>query len=459
MRVLAVNNKGQLTYCSVPEDKRGTGRCNHLDHIRLGESEEDFIKRVEENLVLKSFKEEVQEYHGALVPYRMSEEEKASLTEIKGKKQLKDEDNEGGYIHLEEPLWNDADKNYYAKISKNTLKKINSVLSGDMSVITDLDDSVVKYRIGQIFTKEAAEKVKSIFGDKVVFDSGVKALNIAAKKAHDFEATSDIYVVPYYLRQNPPGGEGEHSLNTLYNYLIYNRKNTDKQQMAYESLLDNRTSRAPIKLKGGYAMDSLSDMFKGKSGLMRGYMSGRKIAYSGRGVIEPDIHTEYGTMRIPCSIAADILRPTLEDMMVQEGKTKKEIDAFLDSFKVEQSEIPEADREELARLISASDRRIIVNRQPSLHAASLLSFKAAISPDATIKMNPLNCEGYGADFDGDTVTIYALNDIRISDISKDAIGAESISGTRRPRALNENINRPQKEALWGLYNILTKRSK
>lgn len=459
MRVLAVNNKGQLTYCTVPEDKRGTGRCNHLDHMGANETEEEFIRRVEESGVARSFKEEVKEYSGALVPYRMSDEEKAGLVEIKGKKQLKDEDNEGGYIHLDEPLWNDADKNYYSRISKNPLKKINSVISGDMSIVTYLDPSVTKYRIGQIFGKEAAEKVKALLGDKIEFDSGVRALNKAAKEAYGFEATSDVYVVPYYLRQDPPGGEGEHSLNTLYNYLIYNRKNPDKQQMAYESLLDNRNSRAPKTVPGGYTMDSLSDMFKGKSGLMRGYMSGRKIAYSGRGVIEPDISTEYGTMRIPCYIAADILRPSLEDVMIQEGRNKQEIDSFLGSFKVEQSRIPEADRQELDRLVQKTGRRIIANRQPSLHAASLLSFRAAISPDTSIKMNPLNCEGYGADFDGDTLTLYALNDIRVSELAGKEIGAESSSGTRRPRAQNENINRPQKEALWGLYNILTKRSK
>lgn len=116
MKILAVNINGDVTYCTASPEMRGMGRCNHIEHQADGETTQDFILRIEcsKTKIQDDFNDETQDasfipYKGAdieTLPYRMSEDEKEDLIKIENRMQL-DQNIEGGYMELNEPLWND----------------------------------------------------------------------------------------------------------------------------------------------------------------------------------------------------------------------------------------------------------------------------------------------------------------------------------------------------------------
>lgn len=451
MKVLALNNKGGLSYCTVAPELRGQGRCNHLEHQEENESVEDFVERIKQEDKYENYKREIIDTEVEIKSYRMSEEEKASLVKIEGRKQLEDKDNQGGYIDLPEPLWNDTDKNEFSNISGLSVQEINKILNGEKFIVLEASESS-KYKEGQVVDKK---KLKDEDYETAEFGQGVVSLNKFAEK-FNYKATQSVYVLPYSMRQDPPGDSGKNPLNTLYNFLIYNRKNPDKQQKAYESLLNNRNSDNPITQRGGYAIDSLVDELRGKSGIMRGYMSGRDILNSGRAVLSLDADMEYGYAKLPPYIACKIYKDSIIDKLQQNGMSKEDIDKFVDKFRDEQSSIAKEDVEELNKVVKSLGLRCILNRQPTLHEASLISFKPLVSDTATIKVSPVNFEGYNADQDGDTMTVYAINDVHISK-QAESFSANSSSATNLPRHQETTIVRPSKEAMWGLMNILARR--
>lgn len=453
-KVLAVTKDGRVTYCICPPEQRGIGRCNHIEHQRDGETEEEFINR--SNDICADYSSKAPSGDIALSLYRMTDEEKSELVEIKGRKQLADPKiDKGGYISLPTPLWNDADKKAFAELSGVSLSNINSILYQKLYIVQEETEDGA-WKKGSFIRKKQLNSILDKYPD-IKVETGVRALNKYAKEKCDFEATTDVFVLPYYMRQDPPEGEGKHPLNSLYNYLIIRRKDPNNQQLAYERLLDNKNSVNPMKSRMGYAIQSLSDEFNGKRGVMRAHMSGRRIAYSGRAVITPDIHMEYGEAAIPASMAARIFKPTIEDRLKQEGFTDKEIELWFKKFDKPTPNIDKKDMQELSLIVRESGVKVILNRQPSLHRSSLLAFKPRISKDATIKVNPMNCPGYNADFDGDEMSCYAINDLRI--VAKTSnIDASSEAGTRLSRHKDTNIIMPTKESLFGLLNILSNRS-
>ena len=341
------------------------------------------------------------------------------------------------------------DKKYFAQLSGIPVTKINGILKGENYLVTDEGSG---YKVGTILRRKKDDKET----DWSKFKTGVVALNEMAENL-GFKATQDVYVLPYYMRQDPPEGEGKHPLNSLYNYLITSRKNPDRQQRAYEQLLNNRNIEKPLKGKTGFAIDSLSDQFKGKKGIMRAYMSGRRIAYSGSAVLTPDVRMEYGDIAIPASIACNIYKPTLKDRLMQEGKTEAEAEEWLSKFTNISEPASYRDLQELSLYVRESGMKCIVNRAPSLHAGNLLAFKPRISRDNTIKMCPLNFPSFNADIDGDKLVVFGINDLRIVDKTKE-IDADSDAGTLLPRHKDTKLTMPQKEAVFGLINILNNRS-
>lgn len=454
-KIMALTIDGNLSYCTVDPSERGKGRCNHVGHQEENESVDDFIQRVNSEFGYgENYKSEVKQGEVTLEQYKMTPEEKSELVMILGRKQL-EEDIDGGYIELKEPLWNDMDKNAFSQKSGMPVRDINAVLNKSKYMVTDTEIDLRGVKEGQVVTEAKMKAIEEKHGDLVKFDNGVVCLNEYAAK-HDFEATKDVYVLPYYLRQDPPGGNAKNPINTLYNYLIVKRKDPDVQQQAYDSLLNNSKSVKPITQRGGYAIDSLAEKFKGKSGVMRAYMSGRSIKHSGRAVITPEIDMEYGVAKVPASMAANIFEPNIKDYLHQKGYTEEQTKEYLDKFKgVDQVDIDPKDRESLNHIVKSTGGKIILNRQPSLHGLSLLSFRPEISPDATIKINPLNMPGYNADIDGDTMTCFGVNDVEVARKTEEFSAENS---THLPRAKDKLMTKPAKEALWGLFNILSKRS-
>ena len=157
-------------------------------------------------------------------------------------------------------------------------------------------------------------------------------------------------------------------------------------------------------------------------------------------------------------MAVEMYKPSIEDHFIKKGWNAQQIDNWMDKYKGDQRMIPIKERQELERVIDSADVAVVVNRQPSLHYSSMLSFKPKISPDGTSKINPLNVEGYAADFDGDQMTFFGINSSKASKTAINALGAGTVHGTKKPSDRSHSIIQPSKESRWGLMNILAKRS-
>ncbi len=481
-KVLAVNVNGDITYCTVEPEYRGTGHCNHIAHQNPGESTSDFIKRIDEMKLEKNNSESKEDennknnfipYDGTEIetkPYRMTDEEKEDLVKIESRMQL-DQNIEGGYIELDEPLWNDMDKNYFSQLSGIHKNKINSVLHGENYIVVNSNED--RYPVGRILTKEMADKLNPDIESgnlNITIGTGLETMNNFADENYNWNATQDIFVLPYYMRIGAMGKEIEDEttgeivfsdpidsdITVAYKYLLRNHKNPQKQQLAYEALLNNSgMDKANARYNKGFRKKSLADQFAGKGGVFRACLSGSSIPYSARTVIIPEV-MPYGEIKIPPSVAIDIYKPTLISQMANEGKTVEEMDAWFHEFRKPQTEIPEELRNELEYRIS--EKRVIMNRQPSLHTSSLQSFTPKISPDATTHIHPLYCKAYGADFDGDTVTLYGINQQQMIPVVDRSIGAKNSVNVRQPRSQSNSAIMPDKDALYGLINILAHRS-
>lgn len=467
-RILALNNRGLLTYCTAPEELRGKGRCNHIAHQNPGESQEDTINRFDE--IIKNIK--IDDVKNGFIPlegttvetsqYKISEEEKANLVKIENKMQL-EENIEGAYIHLDFPIWNDMDKNSFTKVSNMTVKGINSVLDKEEYVV--IKSELKNYPIGKVCSLETKEKVEPL---GVEFGTGLEALNKVAK-FYDFEATTDVYVLPYYMRINNKedilDSEGnvigetvmDSDITGAYQYLFRNRNNPDGAQYAYSSLLNNAAlGRDKARYNKGYQKKSLSDMFAGKGGVFRAYLSGNSVPYTARSVITPSVDVEYGEIKIPPSVAVDIYKPTIIRRLSEANWQPDDIDKFCEKYRARQDSLSESDYKDLEDLIY--DRRVFMNRQPSLHTSSLQSFRPRISHNATTQIHPLYCSAFGADFDGDTVTLGGINADYIIPIVDKEIDASKDINVFKPGARSSLSIKPSKDSVWGLLNILSKRS-
>ena len=521
MKVLAMNIHGDMTYCTCPPELRGTGRCNHVAHQMEDESPAEFLERVEamQESGELHFESLIQEgdgdgsgisggsdqpfgekafipYEGTKVetrPYRMTDEEKQHLVKIENRAQLEQAMN-GGYIELETPLWNDMDKNYWCQQTGFNRKSLNQVLRGEAKIVLQSESS--RFPAGRVVANETLEQWEKEgyprgWDKNCRMGTGVLAMNEYAEQAlPGFQATKDVYVIPYWMRMGiadhtqdyrsssadaaalgEPQEEVSSDITLAYKYLLRNHKNPDKQQLAYEALLDN--SGLPddyARFGNGYRNHSLSDEFAGKGGVFRAVLSGGSIPYTGRAVAVPNADLKYGELGIPASMAVDIFRPTIIHRLAEKNYGTDEIQAFMDRYR--SPYFSEKDRMELERLIS--DRRVAMNRQPSLHQPSFQSYRPRISgksgpgrmkegdagyskpvrQSVCVEANPLYCKGYNLDFDGDEVHVYAFNADEILPVVDRTIDSGLEVNTRLPRQQHKSTIMPSKDALFGLLSIL-----
>ena len=475
MSVYALNSNGQITICTAPIDKRGIGRCNHIEHQRENETPKEFLERIKNIEVVKrdSEKDAFIPEEGTTVElkqYKISDEDKLWLTTIENRMQLNmDTSKYGAYMELDTPIWNDMDLNTLIdRMGDNgpkgaNLKNLKAILHEEATLVVD-KEGVAKGKMGDILSEESfknfEEKVISKDISRYEVYSGVQGLNRYAKEYYGVEATDCVFVLPFHMRLGSVNTNGESIDNDLtigYKYLLRNKANPQKCQLAYEALLNNNAlSNEMARYNDGFRNKSLADQFAGKGGVFRAYLSGNSIPYSARTVISPSIDMKFGECKIPPSVAVDIFRPTLIRSYASDGYTNEQIDSIIEECRKNQSEVDPALCDDISNRIAG--KRVALNRQPSLHTPSFQSYRPICAPTATTQIHPLNCKGYNADFDGDEQSIYAFNDEEIIDTVDRTIGTNNAINTHQPREYEKSIIMPTKEALFGLLSILERRT-
>jgi len=228
-----------------------------------------------------------------------------------------------------------------------------------------------------------------------------------------------VPVLPPDLRPLVPldGGRFATSdLNDLYRRVI-NRNNRLKKlieikapgvilrnekrmlQEAVDALFDNgRRSRA-VKGQGNRPLKSLSDMIKGKKGRFRQNLLGKRVDYSGRSVIVVGPELKLYQCGLPKSMALELFKP----FIIRKLEEKGYVQTVKSAKKLVEQERPEV-WDILEEIIK--DHPVLLNRAPTLHRLGIQAFEPVLIEGKAIRVHPLVCTAFNADFDGDQMAVH-----------------------------------------------------
>ncbi len=226
-------------------------------------------------------------------------------------------------------------------------------------------------------------------------------------------------VIPPDLRPLVPleGGRFATSdLNDLYRRVI-NRNNRLKNllqlhtpeviirnekrmlQESVDALLDNGRHGRPVTGTGNRPLKSLSDMLKGKQGRFRQNLLGKRVDYSGRSVIVVGPELELHQCGLPKEMALNLFEPYIIHHLRQDGV----VHTVRNAKKMIEKRVP-AVWDALEKSIKGHP--ILLNRAPTLHRLSIQAFDPILIEGQAIRLHPLVCQAYNADFDGDQMAVH-----------------------------------------------------
>ena len=228
-----------------------------------------------------------------------------------------------------------------------------------------------------------------------------------------------VPVIPPDLRpmvQLDGGRFATSDLNDLYRRVI-NRNNRLKRlleleapeiivrnekrmlQESVDALIDNSRRGRPVTGAGGRALKSLSDLLKGKQGRFRQNLLGKRVDYSGRSVIVVGPELKIYQCGLPKEMAVELFKPFVMRELVGRGIAQniKNAKRMVERLKPEVWEILED---------VIKDHPVMLNRAPTLHRLGIQAFEPVLVEGRAIKLHPLVCEAFNADFDGDQMAVH-----------------------------------------------------
>lgn len=235
----------------------------------------------------------------------------------------------------------------------------------------------------------------------------------------DWMILTVVPVIPPDLRpmvQLDGGRFATSDMNDLYRRII-NRNNRLKRllelgapdiivrnekrmlQEAVDALIDNGRRGRPVTGPGNRALKSLSDMLKGKQGRFRQNLLGKRVDYSGRSVIVVGPELKIYQCGLPKEMAIELFKPFVMKELVAKG-TAHNIKSAKKMVERLQSEVWDV-LEEVIR-----EHPVMLNRAPTLHRLGIQAFEPVLVEGKAIKLHPLVCTAFNADFDGDQMAVH-----------------------------------------------------
>ena len=228
-----------------------------------------------------------------------------------------------------------------------------------------------------------------------------------------------IPVIPPDLRpmvQLDGGRFATSDLNDLYRRII-NRNNRLKRllelgapdiivrnekrmlQEAVDALIDNGRRGRPVTGPGNRALKSLSDMLKGKSGRFRQNLLGKRVDYSGRSVIVVGPELKIYQCGLPKEMAIELFKPFVMKELVGRGLAQ--------NIRAAKKLVDKLDHQVWDVLEDViTEHPVMLNRAPTLHRLGIQAFEPILVEGKAIKLHPLVCTAFNADFDGDQMAVH-----------------------------------------------------
>jgi DNA-directed RNA polymerase beta' subunit len=277
-----------------------------------------------------------------------------------------------------------------------------------------------------------------------------------------------VPVLPPDLRPLVPldGGRFATSdLNDLYRRII-NRNNRLKRlielkapsviiknekrmlQEAVDSLFDNSKKSKVLKAGGKRPLKSLSDMIKGKQGRFRQNLLGKRVDYSGRSVIVVGPELKLNQCGLPKKMALELFKPFVFNKLEEKGYTT----TIKQAKRLVEKEVPEV-WDVLEEVIK--EHPVLLNRAPTLHRLGIQAFDPILVEGKAIKLHPLVCTAFNADFDGDQMAVHVPLSIEAQIEAR--VLMSSVNNLLSP-ANGKPIVLPTQDMVLGIY-YMTKQKK
>ncbi len=170
-------------------------------------------------------------------------------------------------------------------------------------------------------------------------------------------------------------------------------------QEAVDALIDNVRRGRPVTGPNNRALKSLSEMLRGKQGRFRQNLLGKRVDYSGRSVIVVGPEMKIYQCGLPKEMALELFKPFVMKRLVETGKSTNIKDA---KKKVEHQSTEVWDALEVV----IREHPVLLNRAPTLHRLSIQAFEPILVEGRAIKLHPLVCSAFNADFDGDQMPVH-----------------------------------------------------
>ncbi len=271
-------------------------------------------------------------------------------------------------------------------------------------------------------SKELRSEIRTVSGQRKIRATRRLEVTEAFRKSGnhpEWMVLEYIPVIPPDLRpmvQLDGGRFATSDLNDLYRRVI-NRNNRLKRlldlgapdiivrnekrmlQEAVDALIDNGRRGRPVTGPGNRPLKSLSDMLKGKQGRFRQNLLGKRVDYSGRSVIVIGPELKLHQCGLPKEMALELFKPFVMKRLVNLGHAHniKSAKRMVERMRPEVWDI----LEEVIR-----EHPVLLNRAPTLHRLGIQAFEPVLVEGRAIKVHPLVCTAYNADFDGDQMAVH-----------------------------------------------------
>ncbi len=277
----------------------------------------------------------------------------------------------------------------------------------------DLDEEAVKLR-EDLFNTKSKQKQKDLSKRLKIVEAIRKSPNDPTWMVLDVVPVIPPDLRPLVLLES--GNFATSDLNDLYRRII-NRNNRLKKlmdlnapeviirnekrmlQQAVDALFDNGRCRRPVLGSSNRPLKSITDMIKGKQGRFRENLLGKRVDYSARSVIVVGPELKLWQCGLPKKIALELYQPFIIRKLKEQGlaDTIKSAKRMLERRDTEVWDI-------LEQVIK--NHPVLLNRAPTLHRMGIQAFEPVLVEGNAIKIHPLVCTGYNADFDGDQMAVH-----------------------------------------------------
>jgi DNA-directed RNA polymerase subunit beta-beta' len=310
------------------------------------------------------------------------------------------------------------EKDYHENLEKYG-NKFRAGIGAD--AIKELLKKIDLHKVEDTIIQQLRSKKKKTYGARRVLIKKLRMVQglIKTEVKPEYFITSIIAVTPPDLRPLLPldGGRFVASdLNDLYQRVI-NRNNRLKKliqlqapdiivrnekrmlQESVDALMDNGKRGNPVLGKGRRPLKSLADALRGKQGRFRQNLLGKRVDYSGRAVIVVGPELKLHECGIPKEMALELFGP----FVLRELRKREYFHTLGSAKRAIRENRPEV-WEVLERV--SKNHPVLLNRQPTLHRLSIQAFEPRLIEGNVLKIHPLVCPAFNADFDGDTMSVH-----------------------------------------------------